>query len=231
MIELVFLKGKEPVTTSLVIAEGTNNQHESIMRLINEHKARFERWGAIYFSDLKSGNKNGDLRGRPTRFAFLNEQQATFLVTLLRNNDIVLDFKSELVDRFWKMREILLNQQNEEWRAIRQAGKRGNQDMCDAIHDYIIPLAREAGSLAPDKVFYINYQKMVNKAACVQPNSRDNQPLGQLYEIEKLQGMVTASVKGLAAKGEDFKTIYHDTKQTLENYSRISLISQRFLPA
>lgn len=39
----------------------------------------------------------------------MNEQQATFLITLLCNNDIVLNFKAELVDRSYKMREILLN--------------------------------------------------------------------------------------------------------------------------
>ncbi len=43
----------------------------------------------------------------------MNEQQATFLITLLRNNETVLDFKAELVDRFYKMREILLNQKQE----------------------------------------------------------------------------------------------------------------------
>lgn len=43
MNELVFLKNKRPVTTSLIVAERTGNQHESIMRLLNEHKAHFER--------------------------------------------------------------------------------------------------------------------------------------------------------------------------------------------
>ena len=231
MNELVFLKGKQPVTTSLIVAERTDNQHESIMRLINEHKARFERWGEIHFSDLKSGNKNGDLRGRPTKVAYLNEQQATFLVTLLRNNDTVLDFKSALVDQFYKMREILLNQRNAEWQAIREAGKRGNQKMCDTIHDYVIPLARAKDSKAPDTVFYMNYQKAINKAAGVQPKSRDNQPLGQLYEIEKMQDMIETSIRGLAARGDDDKSIYRGTNQLLTNYSRISLIPERFLLA
>lgn len=163
--------------------------------------------------------------------AYLNEPQATFLVTLLRNNDVVLDFKSALVDQFYKMREILLNQRNAEWQAIREAGKRGNQKMCDAIHNYVIPLARARGSKAPDTVFYTNYQKAINKAAGVQPNSRDSQPLGQLYEIEKMQDMVETSIKGLATRGDDYNSIYRGTNQLLTKYSRISLIPERFLPA
>lgn len=72
MNELVFLKSNQPVTTSLIIAEGTNNQHESVIRLVTEHRAQFERWGAVRFSDLKSGNPQG---GRPAKVAYLNEQQ------------------------------------------------------------------------------------------------------------------------------------------------------------
>lgn len=228
---LVFLKGNTPVTTSLIIAERTENEHESIMRLIQKHQDRFGRWGKIYFSDLKSGNKKGDLRGRPTRIALLNEQQATFLITLLRNNDIVLDFKGELVDRFYKMREILLNRRNEEWQQIRLAGKRGNQKMCDAVHDVIVPLARAAGSTTPERMLYMNYQKLINKAAGINPKSRDELPITLLYEVEKMQSIADVSIRGLAARGEDdFHKIYRDTKQTLENYSRLSLITERFLP-
>lgn len=114
MNELVFLENNTPVTTSLIIAEGTDNQHESVMRLINEHAAKFERWGQVKFSDFKSENPQG---GRPAKAAYLNEQQATFLITLLRNNEVVLNFKAELVDRFYKMREMLQNQRQEIRRA------------------------------------------------------------------------------------------------------------------
>ena len=95
----------------------------------------------------------------------------------------------------------------------------------------INPLAREQGSTAPYKFFYLNYQKAVNKAASISPNRRDDLPIGQLYEVEKLQRMVEVSIKVLAARGDDYKQIYRDTKQTLENYSRLSLIAERFLPA
>lgn len=102
--QLVTVQNNQPVTTSLIIAEGTQNEHKSIIRLISNHRQNFERWGEIRFSDLKSTNPLG---GRPTQVAYLNEQQATFLITLLRNNDIVLAFKGELVDQFYKMRNML----------------------------------------------------------------------------------------------------------------------------
>ena len=58
--------------------------------------------GKFKFLHLKCKNLLG---GRPTKVANLNEQQATFLITLLRNNNVVPDFKAELVERFFKMRE------------------------------------------------------------------------------------------------------------------------------
>ena len=94
MNELVFLKNNQPMTNSLVIAEGTDNEHRSIIRLVQKHQKRFERWGAVRFMDLKSTNPQG---GRPTTVAWLNEPQAAFLITLLRNNDIVLDFKARII--------------------------------------------------------------------------------------------------------------------------------------
>lgn len=92
--------------------------------------------------------------------------------------------------------------------------------------------ARARGSTTPDDRFYMTYQKAVNKAAGIAPNSRNDLPLAQLYEVEKIQSMVDVSIRGLAAGGQDdYKQIYRDTKQTLENYSRISFIPQRFLGA
>ena len=104
MKKLVFLKNDTPLTTSLVIAEGTENEHRSIIRLIQTYEKQFKRWGKVRFMDLKSTNPEG---GRPTKVALLNEPQATFLITLLRNNEIVVAFKGELVAQFFDMRDAL----------------------------------------------------------------------------------------------------------------------------
>lgn len=151
MKELVFLKNNTPVTTSLIVAEGTGNDHKSVIRLIAEHKAQFERWRQVRFSDLQSTSPQG---GRPTKVAYLNEQQATFLITLLRNNEVVINFKTELVDRFYKMREMLLNRQNEQWQEIRSATKVGYKDLSAAVKE-LYEWAVSHGCKAPEKAFYL----------------------------------------------------------------------------
>ena len=56
MNELVREEKNDVFTDSMIIAKYTNNQHKSVMALIRKHRKRFERWGKIRFSDLKSLN-------------------------------------------------------------------------------------------------------------------------------------------------------------------------------
>ena len=225
MKELVFVRGEKPFTGSLVIAEGTDNQHESIIRLIRKHLERFERWGKIKFSDLKSENPLG---GRPTVIAELNEQQATFLVTLLRNNDIVLDFKAELVDQFYKMRELLAKRKTAEWQEARNASRRGWRPLTDAIQK-LIELAREQGSTTDDKIFYVTYARLMNKFLHIKSGSRDKIEAWQNHELEKFEFMIKCILSEKVPTKEDYKKIYTAAKQALENYCELSFINQRFI--
>ena len=225
MTDLVFLKSKQPVTTSLIIAEGTSNQHESIMRLIKEHKEHFERWGRIYFSDLKSENPCG---GRPAKIGYLNEQQATFLITLLRNNEVVLNFNSELVDRFYKMRELLLNQQNAQWQEIRGATKTGYKELSAAVKE-LYEWAKAHGCQTSEKAFYMNFARLMNKTLGISSASRDRLAAWQLYEVDKLQFIARTIIAGLLAQGADYHLPYRDCKTAFESYARLSYINQRLL--
>lgn len=231
MTELVFLKSKQALTTSLKVAETFEKPHKDILEKIRFLAAE------ISATKLEDGynpqfreSSYVDERGKTYPLFVMNRDGFTELVGNL-NGKKAREWKRKYFAAFNAMEQMLLQQQNEQWRAIRAAGKIGNRAMCDTIHDVIIPLAREQGSTAPDWFFYTHYQKAVNKAAGVKPNSRDELPLGQLYEIEKLQHIVDVSIRGLAARGDGYKQIYRDTNQTLENYSRLSLITERFLTA
>lgn len=242
MKDLVFLKSNQPVTTSLIIADGTGNEHRSIIRLIQNYQPQFERWGKVKFADvdLKSATNfiegaqdnnrrlSNDGRGKPTTIAYLNEQQATFLITLLRNNDVVLEFKSELVDRFYKMREILLNQQNEQWRELRAATKISFKELTPVIrvlHEW----ATAHGCKVSEKVFFMNFFKLINKTLGINPNSRDTLAAWQLYEVDKLQFIARTIITGLLTQGADYHLPYRNCKDAFETYARLSFINQRLL--
>ena len=102
-MELVYMDGKkEPYTTSEIIAECAEVKHDTVQSLIRNHQEDFESYGIIGFEIRKL-----DRRGRPMKIYRLNEQQATLLITYLKNTEPVRQFKMNLVKAFFEMREEL----------------------------------------------------------------------------------------------------------------------------
>ncbi|MHC0041535.1 Rha family transcriptional regulator [Streptococcus periodonticum] len=100
-MELVYMDGKkEPYTTSEIVAECAAISHHAIQEHIRKRKDRLERYGIIAFEMRKL---NG--RGRPEKLYRLNEQQATLLITFLKNTKQVANFKENLVKAFFEMRD------------------------------------------------------------------------------------------------------------------------------
>jgi phage regulator Rha-like protein len=94
-------------TTSMRIANGTHNEHASVLLLIRKNLADFEEFGLVRFEIAP--RPIGQHGGGDVTIAILNEDQATLLMTYLRNNDIVKDFKKRLVHAFRELRKELAN--------------------------------------------------------------------------------------------------------------------------
>jgi phage regulator Rha-like protein len=107
IIELV---ENEPRVSHRVIAEHTNNQEVSVRNLINKYREKFEKFGNLHFKNegLKRATKDGKSRGEVKNVTYYcNEPQSTFLMTLLKNSETVVDFKLRLVEEFFTMREMI----------------------------------------------------------------------------------------------------------------------------
>lgn len=89
-------------TTSMRIANGTQVQHKNLRELIEDNLPDFEEFGRVRFETAKP--PEGTNGGRPVKYAILNEEHATLLLTYMRNSDIVRDFKKRLVREFWELR-------------------------------------------------------------------------------------------------------------------------------
>lgn len=98
---LVTLTDGNAVTTSLVIAEGTDVQHKNLRELIQDNLADFEEFGGVRFETAKPSE--GSIGGRPVKYAVLNEQHATLLMTYMRNSEVVREFKKRLVKAFFEL--------------------------------------------------------------------------------------------------------------------------------
>ncbi|MFV8210605.1 Rha family transcriptional regulator [Streptococcus pluranimalium] len=101
-MNLVYLDGKkEPYTLSSIVSECANVKHRHLKILINKHKSRLERFGRVTFEISLSE------AGQNVRDYILNEQQATLLITFLKNTEQVATFKENLVKAFFEMRDEL----------------------------------------------------------------------------------------------------------------------------
>lgn len=131
MNELVFIepvnKQMEPYTTDEIIAECAEVKLPTVQRLIREKKESLEAFGSLRF-EIRKIVKNGS--GNYLKTYHLNEQQATLLITFLRNTEAVTRFKVELVRQFFAMRTEL-----ETRHQLRLEGKPRRRALTDAIKD------------------------------------------------------------------------------------------------
>ncbi|KXP00856.1 Rha family transcriptional regulator [Tsukamurella pseudospumae] len=104
MNELVTLIDGEAVTTSLAIAEGTDNAHASVIRLVRNNLADLQEFGGVAF-EIRPFETAGGVQSR--EIAVLNEPQSALLITYMRNNDRVRAFKKRLIAAFFELRERL----------------------------------------------------------------------------------------------------------------------------
>lgn len=103
MNNLVFLapNTQEPFTTSDVIAEFAEVKHHAIQQMIQKHESDFKEFGKLAFEMRPLPESRTKQKAK---IYYLNEEQATLLMTYLKNTAQVRAFKKELVRQFYAMR-------------------------------------------------------------------------------------------------------------------------------
>ena len=153
MNDLVFLEPDKidaiPFTTSKVVSEVTGVSHRYIKKQIAQRKSELERFGLLVAHETESTG------GRPEEITRLNEQQATVLITFLKNTPVVVAFKVELVRQFYLMREELLRRSTN-----RIALKPIRREMTDIIQTV------DSSEWAYKKYTDLAYKAVTGKIAC-----------------------------------------------------------------
>ena len=217
MNELVYLKADDVFTDSMILAEATENQHTSIVRLIKSKRKRLERFGTLRFMDLKSKNSKG---GRPIKCYLLNEPQATLLITFLNNSEKVDDFKTELVRQFFEMRKFIAERHTEAWIETRQTGKITRRELTDMIQQ-LIEYAKGQGS-THSHFLYKNYTELAQKLCNI--SSRDSATTIQLNNLSIFENIMLHLIKQGMEKGMNYKDIYKECKDRCEKAQQIAMI-------
>ncbi|WP_295401694.1 Rha family transcriptional regulator [uncultured Thiocystis sp.] len=96
---LVEIRGQQATTTSLAIADGCKLAHKQVLAMVRKYRSEFDELGQLAF-ETRVVSAHG--AGQSTEIAILNEDQATYAITLFRNSPIVRRFKLALVKAFRK---------------------------------------------------------------------------------------------------------------------------------
>lgn len=105
--EIVTVFDGEAVTSTVTVARETDNEHASVIALVRRYLADFGEFGGVRFQ-IEPFETAGGAQSR--EIALLNEQQATLLLTYMRNTSIVRDFKKRLVKEFWRLAKAIPTQ-------------------------------------------------------------------------------------------------------------------------
>jgi phage regulator Rha-like protein len=236
--QIIEIKENEPMVSTAMLSNGFKTEHRYIKRLIDKHIQRFERVGemrivkeidegVLRFENAKVGKKKN---GRPEINYWLNEPQATFLITLLRakQNGPIMDFKERLTKEFYRMRKVLLrlaNQRsNADWLAKREAGIVERKMETDTIKRFV-EYAKAQGSKSADK-YYMVITKMQNSALFSLdfveqkfPNIREIVDGFSLDTLKMTDYIVDRAIDEGMRKQLQYKEIYVLAKTRVENFA------------
>lgn len=223
MGELVIVNGKKIFTTSWIISENLNIQHESVIRLIKEY-SNIEELSRLQIGELST-------KGRPIKIFLLEELEAIILVSLMKNSPDVIVFKVNLAKAFIKYRnlaqQLLAQQKDAEWIVKRSETKVMRRECTDIIQKFIV-YAKEQGSKSAEK-YYMNFSRMELSGLFIIeqrfPNTRDVMSIRQLNLIEMADEAIAISLQDSMNKNIPYKECYQIAKE------RICMLAKIFPPS
>ena len=223
MTDLVFLQNQQALTTSLKVAECFGKEHIHVMRDIRDLSKQLE--DVSNFGHMFSESRYADSYGRQQPMFLMNRDGFTLLAMGFTGKK-ALKFKLAYIQAFNAMEAKLAELQSEQWKEARLASKAGYKKLSATIQK-LARYATACGSKTPEKVYYSNFARLINKTLGINPKSRDILTHQQLYEIDRLQDIAAIIVDGNLAKGADYHQPYKECKAAFETYAQVAFIPQR----
>jgi phage regulator Rha-like protein len=189
------------VVDSRLIATALGVEHSDwFQNVVKKHQAQTEQaFGIIRF-------ENGEIKGRGRRekFAYLTEDQSTFLMTLSRNTPEVIECKIRLVKAFSEAKKLLL-----EPRPAQDA------ESLDKVVDDFLAIIREAFNFAGEQFIRIKEQSVTQQRKLLKAKLSDPDAI---YEV------------ALEALNKVDHTVTHQSsKVTNHSQSAIATLRERLL--
>lgn len=169
---LVFIQKDDVFTNSKIISEHAGIQHVAVRQITRKYQQDFEEFGKlkVKFNIYPSKtNQKG-------KIYLYNEQQATLLLTYLKNTKPVREFKKALVKQFYEAKKRLEEIKTPEYQQLRLTAKSSTKTLHDTIKEKYIPYAIESGSKTykeKPRLAYNNFEKVINKSLQIVSKGRE----------------------------------------------------------
>lgn len=212
-----------PVVSTLDLCEGLGvTRHRALMDMIKKYENLFQNIRTFSFL------KGESIGGRQSEYCYLDEEQATFLVTLMKNSEPVVKFKYRLSREFHRMKKEITriqavarnNSLNIEWVEARESGKPVRRQETDVLKQ----LVAYAGSTNAHRYYGI-YSRMANEILFnIQQkagNLRDVCNAGQLGTLKVVDHIIERSLLEGMTAGIHYRQIYRDTKAKVMQFAEL----------
>lgn len=177
---------------SRLLAPELNHRHRTILESLDKYKTQFDTLGLLPFqTEARSQGLHG---GGDVRYFLLNEDQCYFLLTLMRNNEKIVESKLKLVKAFRDARKQLAERD-----IARLDGKQVRRLETDAIK-HLVEYAKASGSSRPE-MYYVSLTTMTNKSLGIESGQRDKMDARQLQLLKIAETLVEIAIRdGLKAE-------------------------------
>lgn len=221
--KLVFVGERENIyTTSEVISEHSGNSRHAVQTLIEKYRPDFREFGRVSF-EMRPLQTNGGVQ--TVKVYHLNEEQATLLMTYLKNTEQVRAFKKELVRQFYAMREIIWNHRHEQqtaaWQTARIEGKKARRLETDAIKLFV-KYAKAQGSKRPEK-YYMHFTKLANHVVGITPGNRDGGTALQLLDLRVVENVIDRAILNEISSCTEYHKAYQNVKVKVLQVAALAL--------
>lgn len=205
MPNLAFVKNNQVLTTTYALSQWANREHRGVFQIVTQNIDALKRLGEVSFEMKPVKTKSGT---QTFRIATLNEDQASFVICSMRNNEQAKNFKVELLLAFRKCREQLAKQ---------------NQRLTDKETENISMTEFSRGAnIIRDK--YAN--KIITTRELVSEHNNFAFGISKnslMYEYLKVMRKIKANKEQWQQEVEEFNAVVGDACELSENCEKIKV--------
>lgn len=214
MNELIEIRNKQAVTTSLQIAEVFGKKHSNVIRAI-DNVLKNELVKKLFMKGSYI-----DSKGEKRPMYYMNRDGFSLLAMGFTGKK-ALEWKIMYINAFNTMEALLNEKSTENWIETRRYGKITRKAETDVIQQ-LIGYAKAQGS-THSEMMYMTYSKLANKIAGI--SNRDFATIRQLNNLDTIERIILFEIENGMAAELDYHEIYQRCKAQVEHFSQFTYLN------